>query len=455
MLKNKLRSVDAIIQGLKDGGCVSCFNFPGFKSHLIFEGLGGKSMSINERNAYDMAYGSSLGGQRTVVTFKNVGLNVASDSFLNSIISGVSAGLVVIVTDDTHVSDSQSLMDSRHYIEFYGGLWFEPATNQQAYDFCRNSFQLSEKLDVPVVIRLTSDFFALKEGYSRKTPLKLKIQSLIHNPKKFIIHPVFWKNQINNLEQKNKRIRSFVEKIHILPKKKNKNGLISFGPNYESSKKLDIFSIATYPLPLGKIKNFIQSHKRISVIEHGDEYALNKIKGLMSTTRINKIEPSYPNLSSTYRTWSGLEKLFMAIKKSKPEFVVSDLTQFTNESTQVIDSCLCLGSSAGVASGLAHSGISPICMSGDASFLHGSLDALYECLSRKLKINLIIVENGGSWCTGGQKTVLDIAEVLKKLPLKFETVNYSNTSQKKFEFLIDQMIKNSKSQILLVEYNSK
>ena len=97
--KNKelpLSAIEVLSQGLLDGGCSYATNFPGTYSQDVFSLLGGKQININEKVSYEMAFGASLAGKRAVCSLKNVGLSVAADSFLNSIITGVNAGIILI-----------------------------------------------------------------------------------------------------------------------------------------------------------------------------------------------------------------------------------------------------------------------------------------------------------------------------------------------------------------------
>jgi indolepyruvate ferredoxin oxidoreductase alpha subunit len=139
MLKTNV-AIDTLTRGLLDGGCQFTVNVPGSRSQEIFLGLGGETISMNERVAYELAYGASLSGKRSVVTMKNVGMNASADPFLHSVINGVQAGLVVILSDDVDALSSPERQDSRSYFDLFGGLWLEPNSVQMAYDFARNSF---------------------------------------------------------------------------------------------------------------------------------------------------------------------------------------------------------------------------------------------------------------------------------------------------------------------------
>src|SRR6266566_8037199 len=152
----KTNVLEAIAEAFKKGGIQSAYNFPGFYSHKLFDYMGGGITSTNEKIAYELAWGSSQAGRPTLVTFKNVGLNDAADPFINSMLTGAGAGLVLAVFDDIELEGSQCILDSRYYFDFYGGLWLEPFDFTSVTVLAEAAPQLSRIFDIPVVIRLTN-----------------------------------------------------------------------------------------------------------------------------------------------------------------------------------------------------------------------------------------------------------------------------------------------------------
>lgn len=451
----------ALSEGFIDGGCEYVTNYPGFESHTLFSLLGGQTISINEKIAYEMAFGASLAGKNAVVTMKNVGLNVAADAYLHSLISGVGGGLVLVVTDDVEVVGSQERFDSRHYIDFYGGLWFEPNSTKQAYTIAYYSFIWSQTYDFPIVIRLTNQFFNQKGKYLRLPPRKSSIP-IKKDSKKFIIHPTYWRNQYDNLQQKNKNIHDFIDTYYssLFPYKKSdkKKSVIAFGNcQHElkkySTKEWDILSITTYPFPTNIIQEFIKDKSDVVVLEQGDKYAYNRIvSSLNSQASIPIISNTgtMPDRTGSWRIWKGHEKLFHALKQINPSYIVSDVTQFTVESTYIINACLCLGAAVSTTIGLAENGIKyPYCIVGDASFLHGGFMALEEAFSRKSAIGVIIIDNNGSWCTGGQPTTSNIYDI--NPIIKQKTIVYSKVNTSELASILGNMQKTKELMVLFIK----
>lgn len=413
-MREKLLGIKAIADGLLDGGCEIATNFPGFMSHKLFSLLGGKITSTNEKIAYETAWGASFAGKRSAVMFKNVGLNDAADPFLNSMIIGVNAGLVVVVFDDIQVESSQSRQDSRHYFDFEEGLWFEPYSLQNAYDTAYQAFTLSEKFQIPIVIRITNQMIYQKGKYIRRKK-QIKTLPIIKDHKRFVIHPVNSRIQREAVIKRNNKIRNFInrlysQKLHIINQNKNKKLLLSFGCNileekkYLSNgfKKLQVF---TYPFP-GKIQNLMKNTIEVVVLEQGDKFAYEKVKLLMTSNkqRIRSDSGFIPDNSTNYIISNKYERLFLAIKQTNPTLVISDLGEYTQDTLDSTDACLCFGSSLSVAMGVFLAGVKKvISIIGDGAYLHSGKNVIPEAIERKTPLKIIVICNKGCQSTGGQE----------------------------------------------------
>lgn len=158
--------VEAVGCAAFDAGIKGAFGYPGtpstegfeFVEALIHEAPEGRvaQWAANEKVAYDLALGVSYAGHRTLVTMKHVGLNVAMDAYANSALTGVRGGLVLLVADDPGMHSSQNEQDSRRLAKFAWLPVLEPSTVQECYDFTWRAFELSESLQVPVMVRLVT-----------------------------------------------------------------------------------------------------------------------------------------------------------------------------------------------------------------------------------------------------------------------------------------------------------
>ena len=157
---------EAIAQAAIDAGLSGVFAYPGTPSTEITEYIqqsvearerGIRSQwSCNEKTAMEAALGMSFSGKRAMVCMKHVGLNVASDAFINSAVTGANGGLVVVAADDPSMHSSQNEQDSRFYGSFAQIPFFEPSSQQEAYDIVLQAFDRSEQHGVPILIRLTT-----------------------------------------------------------------------------------------------------------------------------------------------------------------------------------------------------------------------------------------------------------------------------------------------------------
>jgi len=166
MQKIVLLGDEAIAQGAIDAGVSSVYAYPGTPSTEITEyilrskehksGDIYASWTTNEKTSMEMAIGASYAGKRALVSMKHVGMNVAADAFMNAAITGVNGGLVVVAADDPAMHSSQNEQDSRYYGKFAQIPVLEPVNQQMAYDMMAYAFDMSERMNVPVLMRITT-----------------------------------------------------------------------------------------------------------------------------------------------------------------------------------------------------------------------------------------------------------------------------------------------------------
>ena len=167
-MKDKLLILgdQAVALGALHAGISGVYAYPGTPSTEITEYIQSSPLGrgrgvycdwcTNEKTAMEAALGVSFIGKRALVCMKHVGLNVAADAFVNSAMTGTHGGLVVLVADDPSMHSSQNEQDSRFYGKFAMVPIFEPSSQQEAYDMVRDAFDLSERVKLPVLIRLTT-----------------------------------------------------------------------------------------------------------------------------------------------------------------------------------------------------------------------------------------------------------------------------------------------------------
>lgn len=274
-MKKLLLGNEALAQGAIDAGLSGVYAYPGTPSTEITEYIQKfensnklgihTTWSVNEKTAMEAALGMSYAGKRSMVTMKHVGLNVASDVFMNMSVSGIHGGLVVVVADDPSMHSSQNEQDSRFYGKFAKLPCLEPSNQQEAYDIMRYAFNLSESLKLPVLLRLVT-----RLSHSRSAVMldDLRTQNELNLPKdtsRFALIPLFAKKQYDKLVNKQDLLMesSEVSEYNVLKLNTSKTlGIIACGIAYnyvmeniqEHNLQHSVLKISQYPMPKEKVR---------------------------------------------------------------------------------------------------------------------------------------------------------------------------------------------------------
>ncbi|MDZ7612421.1 MAG: thiamine pyrophosphate-binding protein [Flavobacteriaceae bacterium] len=194
MDKNLVLGNEALAQGAIDAGLSGVYAYPGTPSTEITEYIQRSKIarelgihttwSVNEKTAMESALGMSYTGKRAMAVMKHVGLNVASDVFMNMSVSGINGGLVVVVADDPSMHSSQNEQDSRFYGKFAMVPIIEPADQQEAYNIMHYAFDLSEELQLPVLVRMVTRLSHSRAGVLFKERRKPECHSAAGRHKK-------------------------------------------------------------------------------------------------------------------------------------------------------------------------------------------------------------------------------------------------------------------------------
>lgn len=152
----KVNSQRALQKAAEDAGVVFVSGYPGYIASNFIKEFEGFENGVNERSAVDMAHMHSYLGKRSMVVMKNAGLNEAALAVRNSCDLGANAGMVVVVSDDEQGKGSENIQDSRGYADVFGTLMLEPRSAREVYEKTLEAFELSEKFELPVLIRVTN-----------------------------------------------------------------------------------------------------------------------------------------------------------------------------------------------------------------------------------------------------------------------------------------------------------
>src|SRR5512133_2160384 len=274
-MKKLLLGDEAIARAALDAGISGIYAYPGTPSTEIMEYIQSsreairrnihREWSTNEKTAIEAALGMSYAGRRAMVSMKHVGLNVAADAFINSAVTGVNGGLIVVSADDPSMHSSQNEQDSRFYGKFALVPVFEPRDQQEAYDMVFDAFEISEKYRLPVLYRITTRLAHSRSSVTRREQIIQNNLTLPGNPRQFVLLPAIARKQYRALTGTYEALRSDskLSAYNRLSCGSHKDtGIITCGIAYnyllentgDTAKKFNVLSVAAYPLDIRQVE---------------------------------------------------------------------------------------------------------------------------------------------------------------------------------------------------------
>ncbi|MBQ8056919.1 MAG: indolepyruvate ferredoxin oxidoreductase subunit alpha [Ruminococcus sp.] len=292
-MKKLLIGNQAVACGLHDGGLGVVSSYPGTPSTEITEFLSKyddihSEWAPNEKVACEVAFGASLAGARSSCAMKHVGLNVAADPLFTLSYTGVNGGMVICVADDPAKHSSQNEQDSRHYAIASKVPMLEPADSQEAYTFAKSAFELSEKYDTPVILRMCTRIAHSQSIVEFSEKQEAVLKNYEKNPQKYIMMPGNAIKRHPFVEERTAKLTELAEDCMYNTVEYNSDeiGIITSGCSYLYVKEVmgDSASILKIgmpnPLPVQLIKDFASKVKKLYVIEELDPIIENHVKSL-------------------------------------------------------------------------------------------------------------------------------------------------------------------------------
>lgn len=230
MHKEFLMGNAAIALGAVASGVNVVAGYPGTPSTEVLETIAKHrpddvyvEWSVNEKAAMELAAGASYSGARTLVTMKQVGLNVASDPLMSLEYIGVKGGMVILVADDPGPISSQTEQDTRHFAAFSKLPCFDPSSAQEAYEMIQEAYEYSEKYNTPVFLRPTTRVCHGYASVSVKDPEEYTVhtpEGFVKDSKRWVIFPRLSYQNHQKIEARNVELAdifSSYEKNKIYP----------------------------------------------------------------------------------------------------------------------------------------------------------------------------------------------------------------------------------------------
>jgi indolepyruvate ferredoxin oxidoreductase alpha subunit len=296
---------EAIALGAWEAGARYAAAYPGTPSTEILPALAQYAgvraeWAANEKVALDAAVGASFAGARALAAMKHVGVNVASDSLMTLSYTGVGAGLVLVSADDPGAFSSQNEQDNRHYARFGKFPCLEPADSQEAKDFTRFAFELSEQFDTPVMLRATTRLSHSKSAVEVKMPAAPResgpLPPFERKPRKYVMIPAHARLRHPEIEERLKALAEYAEAVRLsahgeacplnrLEWGDKRVGVISGGVAYQYAREVFAgFSFLklgmTYPLPARMIRDFAAEVETLVVVEELDPFLEEHVRAL-------------------------------------------------------------------------------------------------------------------------------------------------------------------------------
>ena len=281
---------EAIAQGAWEAGAHIGVAYPGTPSTETLEVFAKKDgvyaeWAVNEKVAVEVGVGASAAGARVLTTMKHVGVNVAADPLFTAAYTGVGGGLVVLAADDPGMYSSQNEQDSHWYARAAAIPMLDPANSQEAHDFTRDAFSISEEFDVPVFIRSTVRVSHTKTPVETGVRQEVALKGYESNPAKWVMMPAFAKPRRKVQLERMEALRRWVETCpyNQVTMRDTKIGVICAGAVYEHVEEAlpdaSVFKLGvTWPLPQDALRTFAQNVDAVYVIEEASEYLTESVK---------------------------------------------------------------------------------------------------------------------------------------------------------------------------------
>ena len=453
---------EAIAQAAIDAGISGIYAYPGTPSTEITEyvmqskeaksGQIRAGWSTNEKTAMESALGMSYAGKRAMVCMKHVGLNVAADPFMNSAITGANGGLIVVSADDPSMHSSQNEQDSRVYGKFAMLPVLEPTNQQDAYDMVHYGFDMSEKLGVPVLMRITTRLAHSRAGVIRKPSRPQNEIHLPTNPRQFILLPANARRQYKTLLQKQDDFEKYasLSGFNVYTNGEDTSmGIITTGIAYnyllenfpDRHIPFPVLKVGQYPVPHHMVSQIYNSCDKLLILEEGYPVLEESIKGFLNTgktihgrldgtiPRDGELNPNIVAVALGMKDTRG--KAIPSVVVSRPPSlckgcphiysynalnealeswskgrVFSDIGCYTLgalDPFDAINTCVDMGASITMAKGAADAGLLPVvAVIGDSTFTHSGITGLIDCVKDKSKMMIMILDNETTAMTGGQ-----------------------------------------------------
>ena len=449
-MKKLMLGNEAFARGLYEAGCSFVSSYPGTPSTEVTE-FAAKYPEVyaewapNEKVAMESAFGASLAGKRSFCGMKHVGLNVAADPLFTISYTGVNAGMVICVADDPGMHSSQNEQDSRHYAIAAKVPMLEPSDSAEALSFTKLAFELSEKYDTPVLMKMCTRIAHCQSVVELSERQDVPDKPYEKNIAKYIMMPGMAKKRHPVVEQRTRDLIAWAEtaEINRIEEGSDKSiGIITSSTSYDYVKEVcgsryPVLKLGMInPLPVKLIQSFAKTVSKVIVVEELDGIieAHCAAIGVKTTGKelFGNIDELMPNivaqkLGIQFETGEKLEEnipgrppvmcagcphrgLYYILKKNNLT-VLGDIGCYTLGATaplKATDTTICMGASVSGLHGFNKAGAAgrtgkTVAVIGDSTFMHSGITGLVNIAYNESNSTVIILDNSTTGMTGHQQ----------------------------------------------------
>ena len=444
MLGNK-----AVARGLYEAGCCVISSYPGTPSTEITEEAA-KYPEIycewapNEKVALEVAHGAAVGGRRAACCMKHVGLNVAADPLFTISYQGVESGLVICVADDPGMFSSQNEQDSRHYAIAAKVPMLEPADSQEALDFAKRAFELSEEYHTPILLRMCTRISHSQSIVERGERHEVPKKEYHKDPQRVMMTTNSLKAHYR-VEERTKAMTELAETTDLNRTELGEDrsvGIITSSTTYQYvrevfGEKASVLKLGlSWPMPVQKIRDFAAQVDKVLVIEELEPIIENHCRQIGVEVTGKEVIPMVDELTQgvVARSLGRAPKptltladeipgrppvmcagcphrgVFYALSKNKC-MVYGDIGCYTlgvMPPLNAMDLNICMGASCSglhgfnLAGGADHEKHS-VAVIGDSTFAHSGITGITDIAYNRSNSTVIILDNSITGMTGHQQ----------------------------------------------------
>ena len=447
-MKKIMLGNEAVARGLFEAGVRLVSSYPGTPSTEVTEAAAKydeiyAEWAPNEKVALEVALGAAIGGGRSFVGMKHVGLNVAADPLFITSYTGVNGGMVIGVADDPGMHSSQNEQDSRHYAIAAKLPMIEPSDSGECLNFTKLAYELSEKFDTPFVLRLNTRVSHSQSIVETSDRVEVDVKPYEKDAAKHVMMPGNARPRHIEVEKRLAALREFAEECpfnKVIENPGAKIGIITSGPSFNYA--LEAFGdTASYlklglvnPLPEKLIKDFASKYETVYVIEELDPVIESHCKALGLSVHGKDILPLCGEFSQELlaKLLLGKEPDCYALDENIPVrppvlcpgcphrgvfylfnklklYVSGDIGCYTLGAAKPLggmDTTLCMGASVSALHGfnkIRHEEHKSVAVIGDSTFMHSGITGLVDIVYNKGFSTVVVVDNSITGMTGHQQ----------------------------------------------------